>query len=115
MGSVVYTGAATGSGTPEYSYRPLTRGTLLGMSAYPITEDIPFGQCKIQVGVMRGGEGQPYIVAVFLDDYVSQNHFPYSEQAYQVQIDDRLFVRMVTDVATEIRVGITVDHGAPEA
>jgi hypothetical protein len=113
MGTAVVPAAAAGTGAPEFAYRRIDAGQLQDVALNPITPAILYGQVFATVGVMRGGRGDQFIEAVFISDYVSQNHRPTSPCTYRFQSNDELFVRLVTIIPVELRLGLTVHHEAP--
>ena len=113
MGTAVVPAVGTGSGVAEFAYRRIDNGVLQGVALNPITAAVLYGQVYATVGVMRGGRGDQFIEAVFISDYVSQNHRPTWPGSYTFQTDDEIFVRIVSITAVEVRLGLTIHHEAP--
>lgn len=107
-GTAYITSTVPGGVAPQFAYRRIDQGELQGLALIPITEDIHYGQVYATVGIMRGGEGTEFIVAVFLDDYVSQNHMPNYGGNYTFTTQDILFLRLITPTAVTIRLAATV-------
>lgn len=100
----------TGAITPEYAYRQIDEGELSGLALVPISSGIDYGELYATIGVMRGGRGDQFIAAVFIDDYVSAHHFPRYEGSYKFTTQDILFLRVFTQTAATIRLSATVHH-----
>ncbi|OGK10159.1 MAG: hypothetical protein A2Y63_00270 [Candidatus Riflebacteria bacterium RBG_13_59_9] len=114
MGTASISITTTGPSTPEYAYREVESGVLTGIAVVPLATGLNFGQCMVIAGVMRGGRGDAYVVATFLNDYVSDLHRPYYPGPFTFVAGDTLYIEIVSAVATSVRLNADISHSEPE-
>ena len=72
---------------------------------------IDFGRVYVQVGSMLGGRGTEYVVAMFINAYVSNKFFPGWTGDYPFSPYEEIFVRAWANTSRTVRVMGKIDIG----
>ena len=97
-----------GTGIAEFTYRRMDKGQLQGLALSNVPIAIEYGSVHATVGVMRGGEGEEFTVAIFLNDYVSDEHKPAYNGIYNFTTEDILFLKLLTYEVRTIRLSASI-------
>lgn len=113
MGTATLDTYNAGAGAATVTYRLIDSGVLVGQAISPLTAGITYGDVLAIAGIMRGGQGDPFIECVFFSDYLSDTIRPVWNGAwYQVGAGSSLFLRVVALTACTVRWITTVAQNA---
>ena len=107
-GTATLTLDSSGTGNATFAFRRMDVGQLQGLALSNKATAIFYGEVHATVGVMRGGRGEEYTVAIFINDYVSDEYKPAYNGIYNFTTEDVLFLKLISPSVRTIRLSASI-------
>ena len=107
-GTATLTLTSSGTGNAVFQFRRMDVGQLQGLALSNRASAIFYGEVMATVGVMRGGRGEEFTVAVFINDYVSDEYKPSYNGTYNFTTEDILFLKLISPSVRTIRLSASI-------